>query len=305
MTSGSSRHSFPGPALGGIPGLGTAIFLAAFFTNPILAQPAVDLPRASPAAMVSQTIGYTRVTVEYSRPAVKGRVIWGGLVPLGKVWRAGANEATVVEFSTDVKVAGHPLPKGRYGFFIVPDEKEWALIFSKVSKTWGAFTYDESKDALRVHVPALGAEFKERVEYGFENLTDSSATLYMQWERRKVSVGITVEFMTTALANIKNGLPKAKPDDAMAWLNAARFYWNYGIDRKQAMAWVDKSIMIKPGHANLWSKAQWLAEGKQYAEAVKVAGAARAEAVKDPNPGFLLESIDKATAQWGKGLTAP
>jgi integral membrane protein len=286
----------------------TVLALFAFCSlvaRPILAQPAVDLPRASPAAMVSQKIGYTRVTVEYSRPAVKDRAIWGGLVPLGKVWRAGANEATVIEFSTDVKVDGHPLPKGRYGFFIVPDEKEWALIFSKVSKTWGAFTYDEKEDALRLHVPAWGSEFKERLEYGFEDLTDSSASLCLRWEKRKVAVGITVEFMATALANIKNGLPKAKPDDAMAWLNAARFYWNYGIDRKQAMAWVDKSIKIKPGHANLWDKAQWLAEDKQYAEAVKVAAAARAEAGKDPNPKFLLESIDKAAAQWAKGLPAP
>ena len=99
---------------------------------------------------------------------------------------------------------GHPLPKGKYGFFIVPDEKEWTLIFSKTAKTWGAFTYDEKDDALRVKTPPRGAEFKERVEYGFEDLTDSSASLYMQWEKRKVSVGLTVEFLETAKANIKN-----------------------------------------------------------------------------------------------------
>ena len=167
-------------------------------------QPAVDLPRASPLATVSQSLGYTTVTVTYSRPGVKDRKIWGGLVPLGKVWRAGANEATAVEFSTDVKVNGHPLPKGKYGFFIVPDEKEWTLIFSKTTKTWGAFTYDEKDDALRVKTPPRGAEFKERVEYGFEDLTASSASLYMQWEKRKVSVGLTVEFLETAKANIKN-----------------------------------------------------------------------------------------------------
>ena len=111
--------------------------------------------------------------------------------------------------------------------------------------------------------------------------------------------------MATALANIKNGLPKAKPDDAMAWLNAAKFYWNHDVDRKQAMAWVDKSIRIKPGYANLWSKAQWLAEGMEYPEALKLVKPARAEAEKDPNPKLLLEDIDKAAAQWAKGLPAP
>ena len=268
--------------------------------GPIAAQPAVDLPRLSPPATVSQSLGYTRVTVEYCRPAVKGRKIWGGVVPLGKVWRAGANEATVIEFSTDARVAGHPLPKGRYGFFIVPDEKEWALIFSKVSKTWGAFSYDEKDDALRVHAPAWGAEFKERVEYGFEDLTDSSANLYMQWEKRKVSVAISVDFLPAVLANIKNGLPKAKPDDAFAWLNAAKFYRSYDIDRKQAMEWLDKSIRIKPMYGNLWAKAQWLAQDGDAGQAVKLAKAARLEAEKDPNPKPLLETVDQALAKWGK-----
>lgn len=285
--------------------LAFAVFAAtAVLPSRAWAQPAINLPRASPPAAVSQAIGYTKVTVEYSRPGVKGRKIWGGLVPLGKVWRAGANEATVVEFSTDVKVNGHVLPKGRYGFFIVPDEKEWTLIFSKVSKTWGAFTYAEKDDALRVQVPPRGVEFTERVEYGFDDLTDSSATLFMKWDTRKVGVGLAVEFLETAKANIRDGLPKAKPDDAMAWLNAARFYWAYAIDRKQAMEWVDKSIRIKPMYGNLWAKAQWLADGKDYAGALKLAKPARAEAEKDPNPKPLLEGIDKATAQWDKGQPA-
>jgi hypothetical protein len=214
--------------------------------------------------------------------------------------RAGANEATVIEFSTDVKVAGHALPKGRYGFFLVPDEKEWALIFSKVSKTWGAFTYDEKDDALRVHAPAWGGEFRERLEYGFEDVSDTSATLYLAWEKRKVSVGITVDIMATALANIQRGLPKAKPDDAFAWLNAAKFYWAYRVDRKQALQWVDKSIRSKPMYANLWAKAQWLAEDGKTGEALKLAQAARAEAEKDPNPKPLLEAVDAAMAEWAK-----
>jgi hypothetical protein len=262
------------------------------------AQPAVDLPRASPPASVSQSIGFTKATVTYCRPGVKGRVIWGGLVPYGKVWRAGANEATNVEFSTDVRINGQALPKGVYAFFILPDEKEWTLIFNKAYKSWGAFTYDQKDDVLRVKATAKPTEFKERLEYGFDDLTDSSATLALRWEKTQVSLGIAVDFLETAKANIKAGLPKAKPDDPNAYLSAARFYWNYDIDRNQAMQWVDKSIKIKPTQGNLWAKAEWLAQEKKYAEAGKFAKLARAEAGKDPNPKPLLETMDKAMSKW-------
>jgi hypothetical protein len=271
----------------------------------VFAQPAVDLPRLSPPASVSQTIGYTKVTVDYSRPAVRGRTIWKDLVPYGKVWRAGANEATIIEFSTDVKLNGHPLPKGKYGLFIIPDEKEWTFAFSKVYKTWGAFTYDEKDDALRVKVPTQSVEFQERLVYGFEDLTDSSATLYMAWEKKKLPIGIVVEFLETAKANIRKGLPKAKAGDPFPWLNAARFYWGYNLDRKQAMQWVDKSIAIKPIYGNLLAKAEFLAYGKDYAEAAKYAQQARQAAEQDPNPKPLLEAIDKATSAWPVTPVAP
>jgi hypothetical protein len=269
------------------------------------AQPAVDLPRLSPPASVSQSIGYTNVTISYSRPAVRGRKIWKDLVPYGKVWRAGANEATVIEFSTDVKVNGRSLPKGRYGLFIIPDEKEWTFAFSKAYKAWGAFTYDEKEDALRVKVPTRSAEFRERLEYGFEDLTDSSATLFMSWEKKKLPIGIVVEFLETAKANIRKSLPKAKAGDPFPWLSAARFYWTYDIDRKQAMQWVDKSIAVKPIYGNLWTKAEWLADGKDYAEAAKYARRAREAAERDPNPKPLLEAIDKATSSWPAASTQP
>ncbi|MDB5105139.1 MAG: hypothetical protein JWP91_2828 [Fibrobacteres bacterium] len=265
-------------------------------------QPAVVLPQASPAASVSQAIGYTRVTVEYHRPGVKGREIWGVLVPYGKVWRAGANDATVIEFSTDVSIQGHPLPKGRYGFFILPDKGEWTLIFSKTSKTWGAFTYDQKDDALRVKAAPGPSEFQERLAYGFDDLTDSSATLFLRWEKTRVAVPLTVEFRETAKANIKAGLPKAKPGEGEAyeWLNSARFYWTYGIDRKQAMEWVDKSIQIRPMFANLWAKAEWLAEEKKFAEAYRQADLAKAEAAKDPNPVPLRKLMAKSMETWPK-----
>ncbi|MBW8889583.1 MAG: DUF2911 domain-containing protein [Fibrobacteres bacterium] len=276
---------------------GAAFALAACMT---WAQPAVDIPRVSPMASVSQTFGYTTATVTYSRPAVNGRVIWGGLVPYGKVWRAGANEATVLELSTDARLNGQLLPKGKYGLFILPTEKDWTFIFSKTYKTWGAFTYDAKDDALRITVPHQAAEHLERLEYSFENLSDSGATLVAHWEKLKAPINIRVEFLQTGIAKIKEGLPKAKPDDQAAYMNAAKFYWTYGIDRKQAMEWIDKSIKIKPVYNNLWAKAEMLATDKKLDEAKKYAKQAREAAAKDPADAYAVTMIDKTVAGWGE-----
>jgi tetratricopeptide (TPR) repeat protein len=270
----------------------------AFATCLTWAQPAVELPRASPMASVSQSFGYTTATVAYSRPAVNGRVIWGGLVPYGKVWRAGANEATVLDLTTDARLNGQLLPKGRYGLFILPSEKDWTFIFSKTAKTWGAFSYDQKEDALRITVPHQSAEYLERLEYAFENLSDSGATLVARWEKLKASIDIRVEFLETGKAKIKEGLPKAKPDDQFAYMNAAKFYWTYDIDRKQAMEWIDKSIRIKPVYNNLWAKAEMLAADGKVKEAKKFAKTAKDAAAKNPADAAAVAMIDKTVATW-------
>lgn len=272
----------------------------AFAAGLALSQPAVELPRASPLASVSQSFGYTTATVTYGRPAVNGRVVWGGLVPYGKAWRAGANEASVLELSTDARLNGQALPKGKYGLFILPTEKDWTFILSRTWKTWGAFTYDQKDDALRITVPHEPAEHLERLEFGFENLSDSGATLVAHWEKLKAHLDIRVEFLETGKARIKEGLPKAKPDDPFAWMNAAKFYWTYNIDRKQALEWIDKSIAIKPVWNNLWAKAEMLASDHKPAEAKKYAKLARDAAAKNPADANMVGIIDKAVAGWGE-----
>jgi Protein of unknown function (DUF2911) len=267
-------------------------------------QAAVDLPRASPAATVSQTFGYTTATVTYSRPAVKGRAIWGGLVPYGQVWRAGANAATTLELTTDARINGQPLPKGIYGVFILPTEKDWTFIISKTSKTWGSFTYDAKDDALRVNVAPAAAEPMERLEYGFESISDSGATLTLHWDKLKASLPILVEFLETGKAKINEGLAKAKatPNEHFEWMNAARFYWDYNVDRKQAMEWIDKSIKVKPVHNNLWLKAEWLAAAGKVKDAKKAAKLAREAAAKDPANAYAVTQIDKSVAKWDEAV---
>ena len=150
-------------------------------TTPV--APAAAKP--SPAATATGKIGSTDVTVNYSSPAVRGRKIFGGLEPYDKVWRAGANEATTVEFSTDVTVEGKPLPAGKYGFFVIPTAtQQWTVIFNKVPNQWGAFKYDEKQDALRVKVTTKkAATLAERLVY---EVTPKG--LVLRWENTEVPV---------------------------------------------------------------------------------------------------------------------
>lgn len=160
--------------------------------------------RPSLKASVSQTLGVdTNITIQYSRPGVKGRKIWGELVPYGMApgnnysegkpfpWRAGANEKTTIELSKDVSVEGKPLPAGKYAIYMLPGESEWTVIFSK-NLTGNAFVYNEAEDALRVTVKPVKAPHQEWLEYGFDDLAGTSATAYLHWEQLKIPFKITV-----------------------------------------------------------------------------------------------------------------
>ena len=142
------------------------------FTGYLFAQ--VDLPRLSPKASVSQTIGYTNITIDYGRPGVKERTIWGGLVPYNQVWRTGANEATTIQFTTDVTVNGEKVPAGKYSLFTVPTPDMWTVVFNKVDKQWGAFNYKQEDDLLRFDVKPERGAFTERLLFTFGNMTDST-----------------------------------------------------------------------------------------------------------------------------------
>jgi hypothetical protein len=153
-------------------------------------KPVEKKVRVSPKAGVFQTIGITDVNVSYSRPGVKNRKIWGELVPYNKVWRAGADEATKITFSTDVMIEGKKLPAGAYGFFAIPGENEWILIFNKIADQWGAFTYNESEDALRIKVKPVSNSNHDWLLYSFTEMTPTSAQLNLIWEKLKVSFKI-------------------------------------------------------------------------------------------------------------------
>jgi hypothetical protein len=169
------------------------LFAFILFTNSGQAQNNKKDLRISPKAAVIQTVGFTEFRIDYSRPGVKKREIWGKLVPYDAVWRAGANEATKITFSTDVTVEGKMLKKGSYSFFAIPGKNDWTIIFNKVADQWGAFEYNESEDALRVKVKTEKAIWQEWLSYTINKASDTSAVIRLEWEKIKVPFKVEVK----------------------------------------------------------------------------------------------------------------
>jgi len=163
-----------------------AVFFALSFLSFTLSAQEDKAQRPSPPATASGTINGKSVTINYGQPSVKGREIWGKLVPYGQVWRAGANEATTIEFAKDVSIEGKTLPAGKYGFFTIPGTNEWTIVFNKVPNQWGAFKYDAAQDALRVTVkPKKAKVFNEKLVYMINKNAVSLA-----WENTEVAFGV-------------------------------------------------------------------------------------------------------------------
>ena len=227
------------------------------------------LPLASPKATVSQTIGLTQVSVNYHTPSVRGREVWGNLVPYGKIWRTGANEATLVSFSDDVVVQGEKLPAGTYSLFTIPETHDnWTIIFNKNPNQWGAFDYKESEDVLRVPVQAIPAEFHETFFFSFTNIKPTSGELNINWEKVRIPIKIEVEVDKKTIANIKSAISQAKPDDWRIYAQAVNYLIQEKKEAELALEYINKSIEINDNFYNNWLKAQLMAQHNEYREAV-------------------------------------
>src|SRR5437867_1430711 len=219
------------------------------------AQPALRLPEASPAATVGQTIGITDISITYHRPAVNKRKIFGGLVPYGVLWRAGANENTTISFSTPVKVEGQALPAGTYGLFMIPGQSQWTIVLSKFTGDWGTYNYDQSEDAARVTVtPQPMTDNQERMAFTFDDLTNNSATASLRWEKLRVPVKIEVDVPATVRASIRNELRGGKHWNSDAYASAARFELRNG-DVDTAMQYADRALALGQTTNSLRTKA--------------------------------------------------
>ncbi len=264
-----------------------------------LAQPpGLNLPRPSPNATVSQMVGVTKVSIQYSSPGIKGRKVWGELVPYGEVWRTGAYENTTITFSTPVKIGGKELPPGIYGLQTIPTEGDWTVIFSKDADEWGAFSYKQENDALRIQVkPQTVADSLERMAFTFEDTTDTSTKVVLRWEKLRVPFQIDVD--TPALA-----VNAAK--DAIRWqtpLQAANYCIQNNTCLDEAGRWIDSSIALQENFANLRAKALLLAKKNDTKGAATYGerALAAAKTAQQPPNAQQVKDLEGMVADWKKG----
>jgi len=260
------------------------------------AQSAVlDLPRDSQHAVVTQRIGITDVTINYHRPLVKGRTIWGKLVPYSQVWRAGANENTTIKFTDAVTVEGKPLDKGVYGLHMIPGENQWTVIFSKVHTAWGSFTYDQSQDALRITVKPQASEFREALTYDFDDVTADSAAATLRWEKISVPFKIGVNVHDIVQASLHNQLQGLAQYTWEGWDDAANYLLAQKYDLDEALQYEETSIRTEPRFDNFMTKSQILdAMGKKNdAATAKNQALARATAAQLYGYGRQLQGQGK------------
>jgi hypothetical protein len=236
----------------------------------VSAQSDLKLPDVSQAAEVKQRIGLTDITIKYHRPLVNGRKIWGGLVPYGKVWRAGANENTTIEFSDAVSVEGKPLDKGTYGLHMIPNPDSCTVIFSKTNTGWGSYSYDQKEDALRVDVkPKTLAQSEEALEYEFENLKPDSTAVTLKWEKLGVPFTVSINDADQTLQNIRAQMKGAGQFAWQAPDQAAQFCLTKKTSLDEALRWADLSIQNEERFENLSTKADILKALNRQDEAKK------------------------------------
>ncbi len=216
------------------------------------------LPDASQHARSTQRIGLTDISVDYHRPLVNGRKIFGGLQAYGKVWRAGANENTVFEVTDPVAVNGQPLAKGRYGLHMIPSENSWIVIFSRNWNAWGSFTYDPAEDALRVTVVPQTIENHEALSYDFDDPKPNSVVITMRWERVAVPFKVEVDTQEITEESLRNQLRGRAQFEWSPWMEAANYLLTNNIKPELALEWADRSIQNEDRFENEITKSRAL-----------------------------------------------
>lgn len=276
----------------------------------------LNIPRDSQRQEIAQTVGDTKISIVYHRPNTKGRnnifgcestdvvpkggVTYPCLVPYGQVWRTGANENTTIEFSRDVSINGQNLPAGKYGFHAIPNKTEWILIFSKDNDKWGSFSYDVTKDQLRVNVKPVKSETQETLSYDFGNVTTSSARVVLRWE--KVAVPFTVDIGDIngrVLAQVREAIKTRKADDVRPFNQGANYVYTFRIKNsyEEAIGWLDESIKVRETFGNLQTKARIFAEMGRTADAI-AAGEKAIQVGKAATPAANTADLEKLVAEW-------
>ena len=261
------------------------------FTCGLLAQtPKVDFPAASPACTLKQHVGLTDIEIVYSRPGVKGRPIFDGLVPYGQVWRTGANNATKITFSTPVKLNGAEIPAGTYALFTIPGETEWTIIISKDTAA-SIFNYNQTNDLVRVKAtPMKLSQTIETFTIEFTDIRDESATLNLLWEKTLVPVKIEIELTGKLVPQIEAVMSAA--EGRKPYYQAALFYYDHGQDLQKASKWIDAAIADRETYYIVHLKAKILAKLGDKEGAIAAAKHSTELAIKAKDTGYVKLNED-------------
>jgi len=274
------------------------ILLTAFaIFSLFIAQAQLKTPAPSPTQTIKQDFGLSSVELSYSRPGMKGRKIFGDLVPFGKVWRTGANQATTITFGDAVTIGGTKIPAGKYGLLTIPDKKSWTVIISKQTDVTNPADYKQDQDMVRVDAKTMNMdESLETFTMQFADVKPSSCELHMMWDKTAVALPITTDVETKVMAQIDQLMNK----DNRPYFNAAMYYMDNGKDLNQALAWFDKAIEQQP--AAFWihhQRANCLAKLGRKDEAKAAAEKSKALASEQKNDDYvklnekLLAELDK------------
>jgi hypothetical protein len=230
----------------------------------------IELPRLSPKASVSYTVGMTEISIHYGAPAVKNRVIWGNVVPYDKIWRGGANEATTVEFSTDVNLEGQTVRAGKYALFFIPGEKEWTVILNRNHEQWGTGSYDESADEARFEVePKMNEGIQERLSYTIHDMKMDMGYIKLGWEKMRLFLRFKVDVMEQAMANIIAALGTTPPEKKWTiYARGAQFLLDADGNMDQALDWAKLSTDQFSSSWNWYIRAKVEAKKGDFASAV-------------------------------------
>jgi Protein of unknown function (DUF2911) len=253
--------------------------------------PKVEFPAASPACTLKQHVGLTDIEIDYSRPSVKGRDIFGGLVPYGKVWRTGANQATKIIFSTPVKLNGTEIPAGTYALMTIPGKDEWTIIINKGAEQWGAYKYDEKSDVARIKATPIKIDRSiDTLAIDIGEITDDSSVLKIVWDKTIVPVKLEVNYADKLTSEIEAVM--ASDDKKKPYFQAAQFYYNHGLDLKKAKTWIDAAVADKDAHYIVYVQAEILAKLGDKTAAIAAAKHSSELAEKANDAGYVKLNAD-------------
>ncbi len=272
--------------------------------------PTLVIPKASQRATVSQTVGLTEISLSYDRPLVNKREIWGKLVPYDSVWRAGANENTVIAFSSPVRLGGTDLPAGRYGLHMIPTANEWTVILSRQANAWGSFSYDEKEDALRLKAAPMAAPFQEALGYTVDDPGTGSAVVTLHWEKLALPFTVEVDYKKVAVDSLRQQLRGLNRFFWQPWVQAAAWCAANDVNLKEAADWAaelhrhQRELHQSPGEGDAAGKDGRHRECRAAEAAIARAGdGARHERVRLPAHGSGQGGLgDRRVPQEREGL---